>query len=387
MKKHIIYLTTAMNKNDFKEYLDHWTSPPNPSNQNFHNKMIRALSLGYNVDVISLRPFSNSLVDLKKLEKSELVEDNITWHYLPIHGNKIIRYINCKQNVNKLIKKLYTDESIIFTDTINTSVVRYLSYARKKNNYDIIGLVTDSPSNISNTRRSYTAYLLEANNNYKGYISLTKELDELFNIYGKPSKIIEGIVEKPANISKISTNNPYFFFGGALMERYGIYELIKAFNELCNNYKDIDLYICGHHADNKKLQDIIDKNNRIKYLGILGYDDVLKFEQNSIANINPRPYSEDLDRFSIPSKTLEYMVSGKPTISVKNTKLYKIFGDDIIWAKSSHYLDLKEAMENVLLSTKTVNNQLGANAKKKVLNLYELKSIKEKVKELIDELD
>ena len=73
-----------------------------------------------------------------------------------------------------------------------------------------------------------------------------------------------------------------FFFGGALMERYGIYELIKAFNELCNNYKDIDLYICGHHADNKKLQDIIDKNNRIKYLGILGYDDVLKFEQNSI---------------------------------------------------------------------------------------------------------
>ena len=263
MKKHIIYLTTAMNKNDFKEYLDHWTSPPNPSNQNFHNKMIRALSLGYNVDVISLRPFSNSLVDLKKLEKSELVEDNITWHYLPIHGNKIIRYINCKQNVNKLIKKLYTDESIIFTDTINTSVVRYLSYARKKNNYDIIGLVTDSPSNISNTRRSYTAYLLEANNNYKGYISLTKELDELFNIYGKPSKIIEGIVEKPANISKISTNNPYFFFGGALMERYGIYELIKAFNELCNNYKDIDLYICGHHADNKKLQDIIDKNKDI----------------------------------------------------------------------------------------------------------------------------
>lgn len=387
MKKHIIYLTTAMNKNDFKEYLDHWSFPPNPSNQNFHNKMIRALSLKYDVDVISLRPFSTSLTDLKKLTKSELKEDNITWHYLPISGNKIVRYFSCRRNVKNSIKKLYTNESIIFTDTINNSLVRFLSNARKKQKYDIIGLVTDSPMNISNTSESYSSSILKNTNNYNGYISLTKELDDLFNPYGKPSRIIEGIIEKPALSTKIPTETPYFFFGGALMEKYGIYELIKAFNELCVDYRDINLYICGHHADNERIQKIIEENNRIKYFGILGYDDVLKFEQSAIANINPRPFSKDLDMFSIPSKTIEYMVSGRPTISVKNSKLEKIFLDDIIWAKSSSYYDLKEAMETALSYSKTQSNEIGTKARKKVLSLYDFKNVANKIKELIDELD
>lgn len=387
MKKHIIYLTTSMDMGDFKQYLNHWSVAPNPSNQNFHNKMIRALSQLYKVDVISVRPFSRSLVDLKKLDESIKEDGNITWHYIPISRSRLSKYIQCKNEITKLIKKLYTDESIIFTDTINTAIVFYLNKARKHNNYNVIGVVTDSPSNISNTKRSYTTFLLDKTRNLSGYIALTKELDELFNPYGKPSKIIEGIVEKQPLREKYNAKEDYFFFGGALLKRYGIYELVNAFNELNKDYKDIKLYIAGHHADTNKLNEITNNNPNIKYLGILGYDDVLKFESGAISNVNPRPFSEDLDRFSIPSKTLEYMVSGNPTISVKNTKLQKYFDKEIVWAKSSYQNDLKEAMEKVLTATKEIRYEIASEAKKKVLELYGFKPVANKIKELIDQLD
>ena len=81
------------------------------------------------------------------------------------------------------------------------------------------------------------------------------------------------------------------------------------------------------------------------------------------------------------------MVSGRPTISVKNSILEEIFKDEIVWAKSSYYKDLKDAMEKVLTSTKQVNDDIGSKAKKKVLQLYSFKSVSKKIKELIDELD
>ena len=376
-----------MEKEDFKNYLTHWSVAPNPSNQNFHNKFIRALAINYKVDVISIRPFSSSLVDLPSLPYEKKEEGNITWHYLPISGKKIFRIFKCKKDVKLLIKQLYTNESIIFTDTINTSLIFYLNRARKNNNYHIVGLATDSPSNISNTRRSYTTFLLNNTNNFSAYIALTKELDELYNPYCRLSTIIEGIVEKAPKDIKKPTNDQYFFFGGALLERYGIYQLIDAFNDINVNYPDVKLYIAGHHADKKKLEFITIKNQNIKFLGILPYESVLAYEKYALANINPRPFSEDLDRFSIPSKTLEYMASSRPTISVKNSKLAKYFEKEIVWAKSSNKEDLYEAMEKVLTASKDINKEITSSASEKVNELFGFKAVSDKVKELIDQLD
>lgn len=376
-----------MERDDFKQYLSHWSIAPNPSNQNFHNKFIRALSTKYDIDVISVRPFSASFVDLKYLPSSKKQEGNITWNYIHINPKKLTKIIRCKKEINNLINKLYTDETIIFTDTINTSLIYYLNHVRKRKNLRIIGVATDSPSNISNTKRSYTTYLLNNTNNFSGYIALTKELDELYNPYNKPSKIIEGIVEKAPNGLKKPTNDKYFFFGGALLERYGIYNLIDAFNELNTKYKDIKLYIAGHHADKKKLEMICLKNQNICFLGMLPYDSILAYEKYAIANINPRPFSEDLDRFSIPSKTLEYMVSNRPTISVKNSKLQKYFEKEIVWAKSANKEDLLEAMEKVLTATKDIATDITSSANIKVNELFGFEAVSSKVKELIDKLD
>ena len=119
----IIYITTSLEENDYIEFNKLWTVSLNPSNQNFHNKMIRSFALNSPVDVISIRPFSKAKCAIKVLKADTKVVNNITYHYLKIKRNKLFRLISLKSQVKSLIEELKTDDSVIITDTINPKCV------------------------------------------------------------------------------------------------------------------------------------------------------------------------------------------------------------------------------------------------------------------------
>ena len=377
----IIYLTTAQDEKDYRSFMNIWKISLNPSNQNFHEKLIRALSINNKVDVISLRPFSHHLTNVRKLDYEVKEKGNVTWHYLKRSGNKIHRTLVATSLVSKEIKKLDYKNSIIITDTINKTVVRAISKLQKQFKIPVIGICTDSPSNITGTRRSYTVYLLEHCADFDGYIALTEGLNNLFNQNGKPGYIFEGIIEERTFKEKEETKKPYFFFGGALLPRYGVYKLIDAFKEL--NRKDVELLICGHHGDKERIKLACEGCSNIRYLGMLPMNKVMEYEAFSIANINPRPFSEDLDRFSIPSKTLEYMVSGRPTISVKNSILQSKFEKEVIWLDSASTSDIKNGMEKVLEMTEVERENFGEDAKNRVLALYSLENVAKNIQNFL----
>ena len=133
-----------------------------------------------------------------------------------------------------------------------------------------------------------------------------------------------------------------------------------------------------------KLKEAIKGNPLIHFLGTLPVSLVLDYERTALANINPRPYSEDLDRFSIPSKTIEYLSSGRPTISVRNSKLMKHFKENAIWARTGEPEDLLLAMRTVINLTKEERKNLGQTAKEKVQKLYSLKVVNKKVNAFLE---
>lgn len=385
MKK-IIYITTTMNEEDYVDYMEYWKIKPNPSNQNFHNKFIRSLAINNFVDVISIRPFSRNLCSLKRLPKDIKIENNITWHYLSIARNVFIRINSCLRQIYQLINEIADKNTIIFTDTINMSIVYYLKHVLKKKKIRVVGLLTDSPSNISNTRKSYTTFILNNTNQYDAYIALTRELNDLYNTNNKPYLVNEGIVEEKHTFKKDKLAIKYFFFAGAIMERYGIYNLIEAFKKINIKYPNYYLLIAGHHADEQYLFNKIKDCHNIRYLYTLSYDDVLYYEKYAVANINPRPFSEDLDHFSIPSKTLEYSCSGTITISVKNSKLIKYFPQEIVWCKSSNIDDLYEAMEKVITNDDELNKEIATKAKEIVLDNFSLEAVNKKVNDFLEKV-
>ena len=157
--------------------------------------------------------------------------------------------------------------------------------------------------------------------------------------------------------------------------------MINAFKAIDN--KDISLIICGHHADEKRIQSSIEDDPRIKYLGTLPVKEVLSFEKNALANINPRPFTQDLDRLSIPSKTLEYLASGALTISVRNTELEKTFKDQAIWAKSGSEEDLKNAIIEAIEMKEEDRKKIAEIAKNTAISHYSLEKVSEIVSEFL----
>lgn len=383
----IIYITTSIEQNDYVNFVKLWKRSPNPSNQNFHNKLIRSIAINNHIDVISIRPFSKNLCKTHKLKAETKIDikNDITWHYLSIQRNKLLRYISINKQGKAIMKSLYEkgDEYVILTDTINPTCIYLANILSKLYSIPTIGICTDSPSNITGTTKTYTLYLLKQASKCYGYISLTSELNNLFNPTDKNSLILEGIIDENGykNVD-IGIQTPYFFFAGALLEKYGVFNLIEAYKKL--NTDKVDLYLCGHSGNLDKIKEAVSTCGSIHFLGTIPVSSVLQYETNALANINPRPFSEDFDRYSIPSKTIEYLASGKPTISVKNTKLMKHFKEDAIWAKSSDVDDLYNALKTVLSLNKEERKQLGLLAKEKAFNLYSLKTTNQKLNNFLE---
>lgn len=372
----IIYFTTAQDKESYNKYLGIWKTPVNSSNQTFHNKLIRSLAINNHVHVVSIRPFSRKLCTVPFLKEGEDIEGSIHWHYLKISKSKLLSISRLRKNINNLFKDFYRN-SIIITDTINPTVLFMATLFAKKYHMPCIGVCTDSPSNISGTSRTYTMLILKLAKTLSGYISLTTGLNELFNEQNKASYILEGIVEDDTVVKDKFPKSKYIFYCGALSERYGIYDFISFFKTFIKT--DVKFIFCGHHADEEKIHEAIKDDKRITYLGNITNDEVLSYEANAWCNINPRPYSEDLDRFSIPSKVLEYFNSGSPTISVKNTKLQKYFNPDAIWIKNNSPEEFARGFQKFNSFSDKERQTMSARAKARVQELYSLTAVNNKL--------
>ena len=375
----IVYFTTAQDYNDYNEYLKIWPYPINASMQMFHNRLIRSISLRNHVDVISLRPFSKQDCLVKALLKDERITNQIHWHYLSVRRTKLGRFSFTWAQIEKILAKI-DKNSIIVTDTINSNVFTLAVYAAKRKHMPIVGVCTNTPSNITGTKRSYALNVLNLSKRLDGTIALTPALNDLYNEKGKPSITIEGLVEDYLPYPIENKYGKYFLYSGSLYEKYGIYNLIQAFNEL--NLPDYKLLICGHHEGKVFLETIRRKKN-IRYLGALTNQECILLQENAVANINPRPFNEDLDRFTVPSKVLEYFNSKRPTISTKSSRLFKLFEQDAIWMKTGSVEDIKEAINTLLALSKDDQDYLAKKAHDHAQSYYSLSNVGLKLEDFL----
>ncbi len=335
----IIYFTTATSKEDYASFSSSWKSSLNTSIQNLHNRLIRSLALTHEVDVISIRPFSRKFCMLSKLDASTRQEGRITWHNLEIKKWKFSRYWSISKQCKKILNKMNLKDCIIITDTLNPNVLNNSTNFAKKYGLPIIGVCHGTPSNIQNTGKSYTTFVLGRAKDLSGYISLTPGLNDLFNKGSRANLTVEGVAEdKTSKFSRKPTYGKYIYYNGPLNEKYGVFELIKAFKELDNPH--ITLVISGYHANEEKLKDIIGEDKNIINLGMIQNDQIVSLANHSIVNINPYPYSEDFDRYVVPDSLVDYLAAPSILVSVRNRQFKPNFEEDAVWIKSNEVLDL-----------------------------------------------
>lgn len=378
----IIYLTTASTNTDYENIISNCFDIPNPSNQNFHNALIRAFACFHETEVIS-----SSLINSDKLIKPELkrsmsYENHIRFNYLPIKNGKIKKYLGIRKALNKLLleqlKIRNNSELLLVVDAMNLTLSSLGHKFAKRHHIKTLGIVTDNPNLISNLSDKTKKRFLKSFKKYDYYLCLNENLNILANKNKRPYTIVNGIFNK-SNVKVVKESNEYFFFGGALYEKYGVKTLIHAFLNTSGNYK---LYIAGDGPLKEYVVKKATRTRRIIYLGTISQATLQSYESNSIANINPRPLTSDLDAFCIPSKVIEYATSKSITISTHHSILYKVFGSSIVWTKDSEQA-LTETIENVAQMSKNEREKIIKRANQIAEKNYSINNVSVQLRDFL----
>ncbi len=145
------------------------------------------------------------------------------------------------------------------------------------------------------------------------YIVLTSEMIDYLEIQKNKSIVIEGVLfDKDVSLERECDNRKYIMYSGDLSKKYGIDVLVDGFEMIKN--KNIELWIFGDGEDRNYIINASIKNKKIKYFGQKIRSEVLAYQKSALILVNPRSNNGDYTRFSFPSKTIEYMNSGRPVI-------------------------------------------------------------------------
>jgi glycosyltransferase involved in cell wall biosynthesis len=150
------------------------------------------------------------------------------------------------------------------------------------------------------------------------FVLFTDQMKEATKSYNSNSVVIEGLISDrqiklyEANDVLSPADKFIFLYTGSLLPQFGISTFIDAL--LSIGRSDVELWICGPHKESLYLREVLESNKIIKYLGFLNENEIVKVQKQATVLVNPRPNIGNYVRFSFPSKTMEYMLSGTPIL-------------------------------------------------------------------------
>ncbi|MFC4354211.1 glycosyltransferase [Chryseomicrobium palamuruense] len=323
--------------------------------------------------------------------------DNINVGFLNITGIKnISRYITLKPYLKDWALSTSNKKKIIIAYAMTSTFTHLLEYVKKVNSDVITCLVVpDLPQymNLSGNRnyiynnlKKVELKLINRNMEYIDcYVLLTNYMRQALNI-NVPSVVVEGIstniFDKVDYIPQKEGIKTVLYSGG-LNEKYGVVDLVKAFEKLpANNYR---LIICGSGEAEEVIRRACKRDKRIIFKGLLKRDEVLQLQKSSTILVNPRPNNEEYTKYSFPSKIMEYMSSGTPVIAFMLDGMPKEYGDyiyPIIEGKDGLFLTLDKTLSK---SEKELYEK-GSKAKEFVLSQKNNVKQVEKILNMINKL-
>lgn len=139
--------------------------------------------------------------------------------------------------------------------------------------------------------------------------------DEL-PIGNKPWVQVEGLYQ-PSESKGVypKEKNKTILYTGGISARYGVFDLVEAFTRIPHD--DYRLWLCGGCDDMDMMNDYLKKDSRIRYFGLVDKNKVVELQSRATLLVNPRHSGEEFTKYSFPSKTMEYLASGTPTVMCK----------------------------------------------------------------------
>ncbi len=268
---------------------------------------------------------------------------------------------------------------------------------RKYENVKVLCIAPDLPQYMSaggnSILRQYlkkrsTATLDKMYDAIDGFVILSKYMAKPLRIGNKPSTVIEGIYNpncESVNEDDLDIDSPKIvFYAGTLAKRYGIMRLVRAFHSLSRS--DAKLVICGNGDAMDEIKSIASMDNRIEIKGNVPHNKVIRLIHKASVLVNPRIFEGEFTKYSFPSKTMEYLASGTPTILYRLQGIPDEYYDYCITLENLSIDSLAQAIDDVLSMSKAQRDKIGAEARTFILSKKNPKAQVSKIISVIEQL-
>jgi glycosyltransferase involved in cell wall biosynthesis len=238
-------------------------------------------------------------------------------------------------------------------------------------------------------RRIDSFFLYKLSHQADCYVFLTKYMSEPMNIGIKPYTVIEGLISTTTKISNVHYSvlnempliTNVILYTGSLLKDFGIEMLLKAFLKIED--ENYELWICGPYNESKTVQKYAKIDQRIKYLGFLQKDAVAKLQQKATVLINPRPNIGEYVKYSFPSKTMEYLLSGIPVIMFKLDGIPDDYYEHIYFIEKYNANSIAQKMIEICNKSRGELSDFGKKAKMFIINKKDCTSQTKKVIDML----
>lgn len=291
-----------------------------------------------------------------------------------------------RRGIQEWIDKTPGEKRILFYSFDFLSTIKSLKY---NNDCKFFLLVADLPEYMSvdnsfltrlNKKITKKQDLNTQLSAISGFILLAPDMIERIPVGGRPWIQVEGIYNpEDDDLVPKESSKKVFLYTGHLARRYGIGDLLVAFHNLSS--PDVELHICGVGDGLEDIRKFESIDHRIKYLGTFRRQEIIRMQREATVLVNPRHSSDDYTRFSFPSKTMEYLASGTPTLMSHLTSIPKEYDSHIIYFDDESTAGMTKKMEEVLSMDSTELSELGNSARQFILSY---KTPRPQVKRIVD---
>ncbi len=329
MKYNILFISSLCSKEVFDFIHETSFDKSGQAIQKFHYLLTKGLAFhkDNNIEIFTSLPISSKTHKKKFWNLKKEKHNEIHFSYIPTINLSIVK--NIIDFIYAFSKILFwnmlssSNDKIIIVDVLKLSASFGAFIACKIRRIKYVSIVTDMPGIdvFEKTTKSHLKSKLIKSflTRSDGFILITVQMNSIVNPKNKPFIVIEGLVDQTMStisneISK-KAKEIILIYSGGIYERYGVKKLIEAFSNLKST--NLRLHIYGAGSMEKSMQNYMANDCRMKYKGIVPNDILVAEQIKATLLINPRPSNEELTKYSFPSKNMEYMVSGTPTVTTR----------------------------------------------------------------------
>ncbi|MBE5750969.1 MAG: glycosyltransferase family 4 protein [Clostridiales bacterium] len=388
----VLFLGSVFATENEKEILENSKVAVEYSANNFQKKMIDGFKeVAEDFFILSAPGIASFPKGYRKMQFKGFSVAQSEYEYVKFNNIWGIRNRSRAKNVKKALRPFIAatdEEKLIVVYSAHTPFLQAATYAKRKDSRIKICLVIpDLPQYMNLSANQSLLYRLgkryDINKfnkllpNVDSFMFLTEEMNKKLNKENKPYIVVEGIVGE--NDFQLETNKEervgkYIVYTGKLYERFGVNNLVRAFERLQEeNYR---LILCGAGDSEEFIKKEASKDERIWFKGQVTADEAKQWIKQADVLVNPRPNNEEYTKYSFPSKNIEYLASGKPVVAYMLDGMKQIYRDFLYIPKDGSIYALAQSLLSAIeQSNEYTNKDFMKYCKEKLTAKYIAKEI------------